>query len=323
MPIINGLYGGTTYYVKPATQQGASEMDTIIDDYMQTPSGAEGLVGLYMCPSIFAVQGNSPAYVDKTYAKAGTVGGRTPRNRKLLTFPFCYLELDSLNDTRAYKYELFKDNVCKFHCVGSPMGNPNFVCAPVRYDGSASNVPNYTNELVVGGYPQCAINVSTYKQWLASNGVYNVIGALPNPVSIAEGNLYSISQGILGLATAAYTNALEKSRSNTARGPVASDTNVANRSKDVYVKRMGLRPEQAEMVDSFFDRYGYACNKVKTPNIHVRESWTYTKTRNCVIKGNIPADAIKRIADCFNSGITFWVALATVGDYSQSNEVLP
>lgn len=67
--------------------------------------------------------------------------------------------------------------------------------------------------------------------------------------------------------------------------------------------------------------YGYACNKLKKPNLTGRESWNYVKTNNVILKGSMPVDAMDRIKQMFNNGIRFWHG-DFVGDYARSNKPL-
>ena len=78
---------------------------------------------------------------------------------------------------------------------------------------------------------------------------------------------------------------------------------------------MQVNYEKARALDDFFSRYGYECERVKVPNRNVRKRWTYTKTKSCVVKGNVPADDLERIAAIFDAGITFWTTNGDLGDY--------
>lgn len=323
MPLLNGLYSGTTYYVEPATQSGAAAMDNHIGTQMQQASGADAIIGIFMCPTAFAQPGNDATTVQKTVSKPTTNGGITPRNKKLLTYPYCFLGVDCLNDAKEYRYERFKTVNCVFNCTGSPQGNPSVVCAPFSYD--VSNVADHTQQIVMGGYPQCAFTVDSYRQWLAANGVFNVMtqigSAIPVGTGLASTSPGAISLGLMGFGSAVAKDSVEKFRANTARGPVNTNANVANRSKDIYFKKMGLLPEKVRAIDDFFDKYGYACERVKVPNIHARPVWSYVKTRDCIVKGDLPADTAERIGRIFDNGITFWTVGSVVGNYSQDNTV--
>lgn len=322
MPIRNGLYSGATYYVHDADQAGGVAIDALVRDYMDDPSGADAIISITMAPTAFSANQNDAVSVEKSVAKPTAHGSHTVRNNKLLTFPYCYLVLDCLNDSKEYRYEWFSGSSCAFNCVGVVAGNPNVSIAPKNYQ-SASN-PMYTEQLVMGGYPQCAINIDSYRQWLANNGIFNVISQAASVGAImAAPTAMGIGAGMVGLASAVSRENIERHRENTARGPVASDANIANRTKDLYFLKMALPAEKAKSIDDFFDRYGYACERVKEPNIHARPKWSFVKTKDCIVKGNVPATAIANIASYFNKGITFWDYTATVGDYSQNNAVLP
>ena len=97
---------------------------------------------------------------------------------------------------------------------------------------------------------------------------------------------------------------------------------TSNRLKGFWFMHRTIRREFAEIIDQFFDRYGYACHKTKIPNIHVRTNWTYTKTKGCQVSGNIPTEAITDIQQIFDNGITFWTNAEHFGDYSLPNNII-
>lgn len=77
----------------------------------------------------------------------------------------------------------------------------------------------------------------------------------------------------------------------------------------------------AKAIDDFFTRYGYKTNRLKVPNRNVRPEYTYTKTIDCAITGNVPADDCRKIESIYNKGITFWKNGNNVGDFSVYNGV--
>ena len=98
-----------------------------------------------------------------------------------------------------------------------------------------------------------------------------------------------------------------------------SNTQFLSGFFDFTFKQMFLAPTFAEIVDNYFTRFGYACNKIKTPNISARPHWNYVKTSNCTITGSIPCDDMKTICDIYNNGITFWKNGNEIGNYSLDN----
>lgn len=69
---------------------------------------------------------------------------------------------------------------------------------------------------------------------------------------------------------------------------------------------MSIKPEIARILDSYFDRYGYACHLTKVPNRNVRPEHTYTKTVGCHVTGSVPVEYADLIARIYDAGITFW-----------------
>lgn len=322
MPLMGGVYTGVTWAVYAGTQAGAISCDDYINNViMQQPTGADSIVSIYMCPTFCAGSYDAPVSVEKTVNKPTTIANFQPKNNKLLTFPYSYLVVDSLNESQVFRYEWFTSaSNCVFNCIGTGYGNPTVICVPKNYETSGVN-NGYTHQVVMGGYPQCAFTVDTYKQWLAQNGVYNEIavygGVASAIVGTALGSPAMVGAGIYNSAKGVLADRIEANRGNRARGAVANSVNAANRSKDIYFKRMGLNYEKAKSIDEFFTRYGYACERVKVPNINARVGWTYTKTKGCVVKGKLPASSAKKIAEIFDHGITFWKS--AVGNYSNSN----
>ena len=81
-----------------------------------------------------------------------------------------------------------------------------------------------------------------------------------------------------------------------------------------------ITKEQAQVVDQFFDMYGYATNLVKIPNETGRENWNYVKTADVIIDGSMPVQDMRRIKNMYNTGVRFWHT-TDVGNYSLSNAI--
>ena len=89
-------------------------------------------------------------------------------------------------------------------------------------------------------------------------------------------------------------------------------------SMNYYFYHTHVRDDEVKRIDDFFSCYGYATNKVKTPNITGRTYWNFVMTENAVIAGNMPASSKEAIGRIFDSGITFWHNGDNVGNYAQS-----
>lgn len=82
---------------------------------------------------------------------------------------------------------------------------------------------------------------------------------------------------------------------------------------------MCVKPEYAEIVDKFFDMFGYNTCTVKVPNTHSRPHWNYIKTIGCEIQGFLPQEAANIIKAVYDRGVTFWKKGDEVGNYTLDN----
>lgn len=82
---------------------------------------------------------------------------------------------------------------------------------------------------------------------------------------------------------------------------------------------MCVKPEYAEIVDKFFDMFGYNTCTVKVPNTHSRPHWNYVKTIGCEINGFLPQEAANIIKAVYDHGVTFWKNGDEVGNYTLDN----
>ena len=84
---------------------------------------------------------------------------------------------------------------------------------------------------------------------------------------------------------------------------------------------MTITEEFAQIIDEYFDMFGYKTNRVKIPEKSHRETWWYTKTIDANITGPIPENDMQKIKECYNRGITFWRYHKTFQDYTQENSI--
>lgn len=97
-----------------------------------------------------------------------------------------------------------------------------------------------------------------------------------------------------------------------------SVTNALDRF-DYSTYYMCVKPEYAEIVDKFFDMFGYNTCTVKVPNTHSRPHWNYVKTVGCEIQGFLPQEAANVIKAVYDRGVTFWKNGDEVGNYTLDN----
>ena len=64
--------------------------------------------------------------------------------------------------------------------------------------------------------------------------------------------------------------------------------------------------------------YGYAVHRRGIPNRNVRPCYTFVKTVDCSVDGNVPVEDLRLIEGIFNKGVRFWRTNATFGIYNYS-----
>ena len=103
-----------------------------------------------------------------TIDKPQTNNWYSPRNKKLLTYPFCYLGFNPPNGTpKIYRFENFSssDNI-KFEFVSEINPNPSVVGIPINYMGQYHNV---SQGVTINGYPSISYRNDYFNSWLAQN----------------------------------------------------------------------------------------------------------------------------------------------------------
>lgn len=100
--------------------------------------------------------------------KPSTIDGYTPRNKKLLTYPYCYL-VGSNNSgaSNIFQYEKWKSSTCKFtiFCVGTCGGSIKLV----PYEYTQNNGYDHEEGIVCGKYPVSNWITQGYQTWLNQN----------------------------------------------------------------------------------------------------------------------------------------------------------
>lgn len=327
MSYIGGLYTGLEYV---GALVNNSEQVANLDSYLNSLVSAnkqDSVVSIFMMPTKFYTTSSMPVVeVMAVERPTKLAGGYTPRNNKLLTYPYSFLTIDCVNDSKNYKFELSKiNNGSRINfaitCGMSP--NVEIVCCPIHYNGAGEDELNYTEELVMTGFPQCAFTIDAFRAWLAQKSVGDILGltatAMGAGAAFATGNIHTGAMLSIGAAQQINSTVIEATKGSTARGTQGSSTLTATRGKNFYVKFMSVTINYARMIDDFFDRYGYAIDRITAPNRSSRPHWNYIQTRDCSITGSVPVDDMRKICSIYDKGVTFWKKGSEVGNYSLDN----
>lgn len=256
-----------------------------------------------------------------------------PRNQKLLTFPYCYFNIsNNAGTTVTYHYEDFNGNP-SFNLVGVLDVGCSTKLYPTNYknmsifNGAIQDNP-FDYGITGGKYPTISWNTDTYTNWLTQNAVNIAIGAVSTPLSalgsLAMGNALgagvSFLSGVASSVSQIYQASLQpdQAKGNTNVG----DLNYTTHKNKFTVFELSIKPEYAQIIDDYFDIFGYKTNRVKRPNVAHRQNWWYTKTVNANIVGNVPNDEMNKIKEAYNNGLTFWRNPANFLNYGVSNGIV-
>lgn len=255
-----------------------------------------------------------------------------PRNNKLWCYPYRYFVLsNNAGNTQEYKYELFTTESCKFNLRGAIGVGCSIQAMPKDYKEGSTLYALDAYKL-----PTCAWTNDAYINWITQNSVNLKLEKIKDYASIGVGSVLTIAtggagaligggliaggvSGIFDTMKAKYEHSLAP---NSAKGGAnQGDLNFARQRTFTFAK-MSIKKEYAEIIDKYFDMFGYRVNMVKTPNITGRTNWNYVKTIDCNFDGNIPQDYMKTIRNIFDNGITLWHNPSTMYDYTQSNTIV-
>lgn len=355
-----GVFSGTLYVVadiENATKiiqihDKMGQRDYIVSVFMYRGTIASG--GSYtmsyggISANFDIVQTSSSCTIDDytlSATKPTKVGTYTPRNKKLLTYPYIYLLANNMaGGSKAYKYEYFSDQGIKFGKFSTICVGGSVIYAPKGYKPTSTASLDYNyNEAIIGAkFPVCSWSSDSYTNWLTQSSVNReyaykkdvgqiLIGAGTMGMGALTGNVpmmmlgATTTSGGIGSGINDIINNMQ-SKEEHLISPMelqglASAGDVVwglNGSKLIFTN-MFIREEYAKIIDKFFDMFGYKVNVVKTPSIHTRTNWNYLKTQSCNFTGDIPQEYMLKIKNIFDNGITFWHNPSTMFNYSLSN----
>ena len=293
---------------------------------------------------------------DLTITMPNKLGNYTPKNKKMLTYPFSLLRISNNAGTDVeFRYEDFAKNnsgtpVPTFTMKGSLGQGCSIKLIPKGYKGMSSTTESIGYGVVGAKYPQLAWKSDYYTNWMTQNGVNLAVGAGAGFVNAMLGVTGSYLTGTSGSALGAAFGQLGMIQAGANfLGSIANsigqmhaaqvqpdqakgDTScadmmfgydpLASRYTYYYVYQMCIKPEYAAICDSYLSMFGYKVNEVKVPNITGRRNWNYVKTIGCYIEADIPQDDLEEIKSMFDKGITFWHNPTTFMDYSQNNDII-
>lgn len=348
---IDNIFSGLTIRAYAFTETGIQNANSFIQSFSAKP---QSIVAVYMVStdlmqatpsetgSIVSSGAKSPV-IERVFDKAETIGSYTPRNKKLLTYPYSYLSIyDSSGSQLPLRYEFFSTDTCHIDIVANIINPVKILVAPKNYKGSSSNFGDigdmpYTNlneTLTISGLPMCPWYSDAYFSILGTAQISSIIanqkttelpanfGGVGKQIENFIAGGVKFLQNQLNEAIDIIRTGVNEFKGNTPRGNAENVSPlVAHSMLGVYKANVHVTEEVAKCIDNYFDMYGYKVDTLKIPSVRNRPHWTFIKTKGCNIKGSMPADDVSAIEDIVDRGITFWRNISEVGDYSLDNSI--
>lgn len=365
--IYNGIYSGMRYFACLTT----ADVENLLDMYEES-GYPDDIHQIFVCPrglanisgstsetgsGIVAISEGVGAkqIAEKTCSRPNKLDGYTPRNKKLLTYPYQYLLADNqCGAATDYHYEKFKDPTnMRFRIYGVVSPGVPRILMPFDYGFNVDSGNGYSEIstpycLSLGRFPTCNWSSDVYTSWLVQNqanlqiaefngyaqiiagGVQAGLGAGAMVGSggalgggQAGGGLSTAFNGAMQIADVMATKHYHSFTPNQSKGNAnCGDVITSMYQNKPILQSMQIKRENAERLDSYLDMFGYKVNAVKVPNKNHRSNWWYTKTIDINIDGNIPQNDMQLIKNAYNNGITFWKNASEIQNYSLSNEIV-
>lgn len=145
-----------------------------------------------------------------------------------------------------------------------------------------------------------------------------IAGAVQSPVGQAALMSYNIADSVPQVKR--FVNMLAGNERSQRYTAASSTATFAMGMHGFVFRRQCPDLDTLEKIDTFFDMFGYAVNKVKMPNLQTRQCWNYVQLDTPCIVGSVPVQGMNRIKQAFSDGIRLW-HVDEVGDYNKDNPI--
>ena len=339
----NGIPSGVSYYRFDNIRGEVNTLESYLSNLADSGK-SEAVTGLFLAPKWLAggtsgpiniANSSTPSSFAMGIPKLTTLDSYQPHNNKLLTYPYVYINMSNGQGNNAiYHQELWEansgTNMMTFNVYGCLTPGCSIRGIPYNYKGIENP---YDEGLNLGKFPQINWTTDQYTNWLTQNGVNIAVSLTTSALSLVGGiagasatgglSLGAASSGLTGIANTlgeVYKHSLVPPQ---AEGNLNSgDVTTASGNNRFHYYRMSIKQEYAQIIDKYFDMFGYKVNMVKIPNKAHRSRWWYTKTIDVNIDGDIPNNDMQKIKNCYNNGITFWRNASEIQNYSLSNGIV-
>ena len=170
-----GMFVGTKYYYAPCdnlTDAGfvKSALLSLIGDWSKNLR-SEDVINMFTVPKWIIENTN---FVNHGFMVTAPTSfdNYTPKNKKLFTYPYSYLQCTTFNgDGAVYRWEYFDGTVLgndlQFDMFGTEIGGGQVICYPRSYNGMEDNLDNGVQ---MTNFPKNSFSYDAYQAWLANGG---------------------------------------------------------------------------------------------------------------------------------------------------------
>lgn len=328
--IYNGIPSGITYYRFDTITGGTGSNS--LQEYLSSLTGdrINAVQSIFLAPTwlVGGVSGSTnipTSNIPQSFAmgipKLYTLDTYTPKNNKMLTYPYVYINMSNGQGGNAiYHQELWEDtnNLMTFNVQGCLTPGCSIRGVPYKYKGEDNP---YDEGLNLGKFPQISWTTDQYTNWLTQNGVNMNIDTVASILTAPKTGGLSLAVGIAKTMNEVYQHSLlpPQARGNINCGDVV--TSSGNNKFHYY--RMSIKREFAKIIDDYFTRFGYKVNSLKLPNITGRTYWNYVEigAGEDIAFGNLPVDAMENINNIFRTGTTIWHNHDNIGNFTLDNSL--
>lgn len=342
---LHGIYTSAIYTLGEMNEAGIKGINDILNKF-DVSAKSDAVSSVFMVPKWIAgdIDGgktikpgtgstNLPIVKSCSVSKLSTLNGYTPKNKKLLCYPYYYLYASNgCGGNAIYQPELCSDSKFNFTVHGSLTPGCSIKLLPLNYNGI---LEAHDYGLTGGKFPICSWISDTYTNWLTQNSLNQAQAGLSGLASIAAGGVMALTgAGLLpglgmmvGGAVSIGNSMLQKHNASLVPDQARGNTNSGDvitgmKANKFMFYSMTIKQEYAKCIDDYMSMFGYKVNDLKIPNKNHRSNWWYTKTNGINIVGEITNNDLQKIRNCYDQGITFWKNPANIYNYNLDNSII-
>lgn len=275
------------------------------------------------------------------YRMPSSIGGYTPRNRKLLYAPFRKIIVrdtsGSSMDLRPQDLSVY--NVCDSLYIRASFFPGDQTLLFSTLDGhelSSTELPSVYYSMPIKTAFEIPLSIdqaslywsqaqtkdvlsSTMSSFAFGLGMVALTLGTGGVGTLVAGGGLALS-GAAGVMNATNNTVVSASKENAVLGTASSGISIsANDLFQIQVYDIASSEEELRTFDDYFTKYGYAINKIIQPILTGRPTFNYVEIPDPIFNFTCPLSARQDLTAAFNRGVRLWHSASTFGDYSANN----